>query len=110
MLYTRTHARTYARTHTQRHVYVCVCVYNIQQTYVHARTQVGNGEEDLKEACSALQKTYVHIPKTYVHIHTQVGNGEEDLEEACSAIKAWRMGDAVDGLSAIVTRHAQPKP
>ena len=120
-------------------MYVCVCVYNIQQTYVHARTQVGNGEEDLKEACSALyvyddvtyvyddvtcvyeeedlkeacstlQKTYVHISKTYVHIHTQVGNGEEDLEEACSAIKAWRMGDAVDGLSAIVTRHAQPKP
>jgi hypothetical protein len=24
--------------------------------------------------------------------------------EACMALKAWRMGDAVEGLSAIVTR------
>ena len=62
--HTRTHARTHARTHTQRHVYVCVCVYNIQQTYVHARTQVGNGGEDLKEACSAL---YVYDDVTYVY-------------------------------------------
>jgi hypothetical protein len=33
-----------------------------------------------------------------------VGRGSEDMLEACTALIAWRMGDAVEGLSAIITR------
>ena len=51
-------------------------------------------------------KAALDAPKGYsIFRHrAQVGCGVEDLLEACNALKAWRMADAVEGLSAIVTR------